>query len=656
MKNTSSDLIFGPGTSSGFTPAGIAAFDELHPAAVVRETLQNALDSAHEAKIKTAVVRFRLTRMYIREIPGIKSYVRAFKYACMSQRKLGKGKLPSQAENVVRTIKNALTQESIDVLTVVDNGIGLDKRRMTALLSDGVSAKEHDATGTYGNGHSVVIPASDLRYILYGGVTEGGRSIGAGHAVLASHTVEGERFPRAGDGFYVRGLLDGKNGDLYDYVTGRNIPELISKDLKVIKKNSGHGAVVVIPAFNHFREYEKTLWDMVSQSAACNFFEALLKRRLVVKVEDFRIRENRQSYVLDHITLSETLEESKKNKRSRAFLNGERAFEAHHVLRYGSNHSVKTSQGDIRVYIHTSRSGNTRIDLCRNGMWIADEYKIPGFYYKFKERAPFHAVLLLDSLNGMELHRLIRDAEGPLHNSIRIKNLNKVDQGKLRQALEEIRNWILSNTKEAESNSFNPSDYLNLDFGDGGKGSPGSSRSSFWGTPMVVENRVPDRRNIHSNTASLPNDPMSRKRSGRVNTERTRKSPVLHSFLQAVSVPISSNKRRILIDSKEGIENAELRLRIDENIDATCDRLRYDQIVPVFLSEASINGKLTDDSDLIRENGHAVGLRLGNILPGNLVQVEVKYKIDKGIGMIEGTTPSLRVDVFEAGIDTEATR
>ena len=36
-------------------------------------------------------------------------------------------------------------------------------------------------------------------------------------------------------------------------------------------------------------------------------------------------------------------------------------------------------------------SGNTRVDLCRNGMWITDDKNIPGFYYKFQDRIPFHA-------------------------------------------------------------------------------------------------------------------------------------------------------------------------------------------------------------------------------------------------------------------------
>ena len=105
---------------------------------------------------------------------------------------MGGGTLPSQAKPVVRTIQKALDDNEHDILSVLDNGIGLDESRMNALLSDGVSTKGGNAMGTYGNGHCVAIPASDLRYVLYGGVVANGgpgHMIGAGHAVLASHTV-----------------------------------------------------------------------------------------------------------------------------------------------------------------------------------------------------------------------------------------------------------------------------------------------------------------------------------------------------------------------------------------------------------------------------------------------------------------------------------
>ena len=248
---------------------------------------------------------------------------------------MGGGELPSQAQLVVNTIKEALDEETQDILSVLDNGIGLNEHRMNALLSDGVSAKGSNATGTYGNGHSVAIPASNLRYILYGGVTDNGRRIGAGHAVLASHTGSlKDDHPRAGDGFLVLKFRNGKDGKLYDYATARAIPALIAGDLKNIRETDGHGTTVVIPAFNHFRE-KRSLWDMVARAAACNFFQAIEEKRLTVQVEDLRPEQSDAPQVLDRATLRSTLETHQANKRSGAFLSGQRACEAHEVLRLG---------------------------------------------------------------------------------------------------------------------------------------------------------------------------------------------------------------------------------------------------------------------------------------------------------------------------------
>ena len=192
------DLRFGPGTSSGFTPAGVAAFDNLRPAAVVRELIQNALDAARDTRVRPAIVRFRLTKVRRDTVPGIKSYERAFAKAVETQEAMTGGPLTGQARLTAETIRNVIAQEEMDVLCVLDNGVGLNEQRMNALLSDGVCVKENAATGTYGNGHSTAIPASYLRYVLYGGLTEDGHRIGAGHAVLASHYEEGEQHQRAG--------------------------------------------------------------------------------------------------------------------------------------------------------------------------------------------------------------------------------------------------------------------------------------------------------------------------------------------------------------------------------------------------------------------------------------------------------------------------
>ena len=283
MNDDPLDLQFGPGALSGFTPSGIAGFSDLRPAAVVRELIQNSLDAAVEATEKTAVVRFRLTRGKTRSFPGMKGYREAFFAAFRTHEERGGGKLPSQAERVVRVMLKAVKRDKQDILSVLDNGIGLDNSRLTALLSDGISAKGGSATGTFGNGHSVAIPASDLRYVLYGGVTANGNRIGAGHAVIASWFVHGEKYQRSGDGFLVKAFRNGS----YEYAMAASLPDLITEDLDDIQQRFGHGTAVIIPGFNNFRE-RLPLWDMVSKAAANNFFQAIEEDRLVVQVEDCR--------------------------------------------------------------------------------------------------------------------------------------------------------------------------------------------------------------------------------------------------------------------------------------------------------------------------------------------------------------------------------
>ena len=446
------DLIFGPGNSSGFTPAGIAAFDNLRPAAVVRELIQNALDAAGAAGVTPARVIFQLSQAQREDVPGIASYEKAFASAVKTQTEMAGGSLARQAELVVARIRDALDADEIDVLTILDNGVGLDERRMNALLSDGVSVKPDDATGTYGNGHSTAIPASDLRYVLYGGITADGRRIGSGHAVLASHHERGKRYQRSGDGFFVRDFRAGTSS-LFSYSLGPGLPGIIRNALRQIKSQTTHGTAVIIPAFNHFLEGD-TLWEMVSHAASANYFMAIEDRRLEVVVRDCRGSGCAFTSTLDRETLAEVLRTHENKQRTRAFLNGRRAFEAHQVYKTGTQHYIKTSAGEIEIRLLEISNGTTRVDLCRNGMWITD--RIPGFYQRFTDRVPFHAILSLDAKNGRRLHDYIRAAEGPLHDSIDMKRLRPSERKACREALGQIRDWILGNTSTVKSDAFYP--------------------------------------------------------------------------------------------------------------------------------------------------------------------------------------------------------
>ena len=482
MPHRSPDLHFGPGNSSGFTPAGIAAFDNLRPAAVVRELIQNALDAAHIAGVMPARVRFQLTRTRRKAIPGIANFEKAFAKAIKTQTNMAGGSLARQAELVVARIQGALAADEVDVLTVLDNGVGLDEERMNALLSDGVSIKDGDATGTYGNGHSTAIPASDLRYVLYGGITAQGKRIGSGHAVLASHHAKGQRHLRSGDGFFIRDFQAG-NGRLFAYSRGPGLSALILDALKQIKSETTHGSAVIIPAFNHFLERD-TLWDMVSHAASANFFVAIEDGQLEVTVEDHRERADAVSSTLNRTTLAEVLRAHENKQRAPAFLNGRRAFEAHQAYRVGERHRIKTSAGEIEIRLLESPSGTTRVDLCRNGMWITDDRKIPGFYQRFTDQAPFHAILSLNARIGRKLHDYIRVAEGPLHDSIAMKRLPPRDRTACRKALRQVSDWLLKNTPTVKSDAYTPTDFLTLAFGDDAGPRRDKSRSGFWGIPV----------------------------------------------------------------------------------------------------------------------------------------------------------------------------
>ena len=639
------DLRFGPGTSGGFTPAGVAAFDNLRPAAVVRELIQNALDAARNAGVSPAIARFRLTRVSRDSIPGIKSYKGAFAKAVETQEAMTGGPLTGQAQLTAETIRSALAEDEMDVLSVLDNGVGLDEQRMNALLSDGVSVKDGAATGTYGNGHSTAIPASDLRYVLYGGLTKGGARIGAGHAVLASHYEAGERHQRSGDGFYIRDFR-ASHETLYDYATGRQLPALIAKAVDLIEAETPHGTAVIIPAFNHFLE-EQGLWPMVSHAASANFFVAIEEGDLVVCVEDHRWGVDKVPWTLDRSNLVDVLHNHRDKRRAAAFLNGRRAYEAYDVYRTGKPHLVETDAGAIEIRLRENPDGITRVDLCRNGMWITD--RVPGVSQSFADQVPFHAILSLNAQDGRDLHDFIRMAEGPLHDAITIKRLPAPQRKACRSALGTITQWIVRNTRAVESDAYLSNDFLTLDFGDVDGNGRGKSGNAFWGLPVPIQRSPVRERHLFSSggepdQGAPPGGGKDVEGGSTPKSDRRRARPSLPAFFQAASRPAGKNRRRIQIECEKSCADAQLRLVVDEALDATCERPGQDAYTPAVLGNITVNTQPAKDKALVRWDDQVIGVRLGDLAEGASVEVETDYQLRGDFNDL--SDPSLRVEVF----------
>lgn len=648
------DLVFGPDVSaSGFTPAGISAFSDLRPSAIIRELIQNSLDAALiEANEPCAIIRFRKFSCDVSDIPGIESYRKAFQQAINTQTLSGKREMPSQARLVVERIGVALNKQKQTVLSVTDNGIGLNEQRMSALLSDGVSAKSENAAGTYGNGHSVAIPASDFRYILYGGVIKKGVTLAAGHAVLASHRLPEDEHGRSAHGLYIESFDSPAEDIPYTFVRDLAVPPLIATEIDHIQCMYGHGTAVIIPAFNHFED-EDALWNIVSRAAACNFFQAIHQDQLVVEVEDHSDIEDEQSSMTDTNTrvlntktlpmvLRQYIDEKRIGRRG-AFLSGRKANEAYKTLVEGESSTVATSQGDVLVSVLLRNSGRPSVGLCRNGMWITDD--LPRFQNYFNDRQPFHAIVFLDPDQRNDFYRLIQEAETPLHNDLALKPMSVARRKALGDALVQIRNWIRDTVPEAKTQSYSPDDVLTIQFNDADAQGPGGRQRSFYGIPTATARRSPtrgDRRHISEDGPGLNN----KSNSGDSKSDRNKMRRAAAPYFQIASVPIDKNKQRIQVECEHNCDNAELRMFVDENIDATCDRQLPSQVTPLHLSNIRVNGKRINKKNLIKENENTIGIDLGNLSANSSSIIETSYVIPNEVmRVMPGHNPALRIEI-----------
>ena len=617
-KRSQPNLFFGPGDLSGFTSVGIAGFHDLKPAAIVRELMQNSLDAAREAKRKVVKIKFVLERHSLQDIPGLQAYEKAFHKAVKGQTE--KQTLPDYAKAVVDVMDAYLKKKKCDTLYILDNGIGLDERRMNGLLADGISVKSESGTGAVGNGHMVPVPSSDLRYVLYGGKQVRGSRIAAGHAVLASHESQG--MMKSKDGFFVKEIRS-RLQDPYTFAKDQEIPPYISKKLDWIEQNwkPGAGTVVAIPAFNYFRESkEKSLWDMISQAAACNFFAAFKEGELSIELQ-----EGNRTYKLNKNKIYATLQKFSTEKRtSSGFLSGAAALGAYEAISNGEKLLVSTSLGTVTVCVLPTENSPSRIDLCRNGMWITD--KLPQLAKnKFASREPFRAVILLD-VEAEELHRIVRKAEGPLHNSIeRQKWLSKDEKKHMNAAFKQIGEAIRSHLPELSDERFKVGGILQIGGGVASGGRREYGGGDFEPVPPQIPPSTDDKEKqpgLHSgsggngqgdgsDSGDVPNRGGKFIRHGRT------------MQFSAIPVPKGSRRWNVSISPGEVAQDSELRFILDENVDESSNESGTN--IFMQLDKIKINNQSVSPEQLVKdENKKVRGIRLGALALGQVLEVDLE--------------------------------
>ena len=585
-------LQFCAGDVSGWTPAGVSGFRGLKPTAAIRELIQNGLDAAGcIPDLPAARMHFEVRECSLSEIPGITAYRKAFAGVQESLPKIFGGKLPDNAEAITEDIDQCLAEETCLVLYVRDNGVGLNKERMRALLGDGVSVKGTDAMGSYGNGHVVAFPASNLRYVLYGGVSSEGMIV-SGHTILASRENEKKGQPTLGkDGYLVKQLRSNDLLDRYIFYEDREIPEGILEQLDWIKSEWEHGSVVAIPGFNYFREQDResqNLRNIVFHAAACNFFEAIYREELIIDVEA-----NNRTVSLNAHNIEDVLAEFRSEKRSMdSFLSGNKAYEAFLTLRDGREIEIDTPMGRVGAIVRHPVEGSTRTDLCRSGMWITD--RLPRFQNQFGNLESFHCLLSL-RLNE-KFNRLVRKSEGPLHNGVQLQLLKASDRKQLGRIFSAIRDKLREEIPELDAETFRPNDIFLLPTGGFVQGGrlPGVK-----GTASIVQRRKAGV-GVGGSGGGAGGGGGSGSSRGGGRSGKFKKSGSQVQF-RAVILPTGTRSCRTLVMADEKLQGCEMRFAIDESIDVTSDSASNEAYAILNPETIKIDGKHVQVAHLVKK-------------------------------------------------------
>ena len=643
----SPSLQFGSGEPSGFTSVGVASFQNLDPVAVVRELIQNSLDAARQANRPTARVRFEAHEHLLSRIPGIGQYRVAFKRAVSAHSQSNCGTLPAQASLVVNSISSRLRERICTSLFVIDNGIGLNETRMSALLGDGLSVKDVSSAGAFGNGHYVAIPASDLRYILYGGISSTGSRICAGHAILASHMNKHET--KGKDGYFVLGFREGRLLDRFEFAKDEVVPNYLSEKLSWIRSgwNASSGSVVAIPAFNKFNIRGTTsLQTVIWRAAACSFFSAFAQGLLSIEMA-----EGNRVFTLDRDSIADVLDSVSEQKRSKRFLSGARARSAYETIRWDTNKCiVETNSGPVPIWLRRIEDGGiSRIDLCRAGMWISDD--IPKLRrHQFSDLSPFHCVLQIDS-NSPVVHDLIRKAEGPLHNHLEARKwLSPTERASLEDALDRVAQEIRKRISSLSAERVAVADVLSVEsYGIAFGGRRPSQRGAF------AEMRVYRGRTRDADTsgeegggpAGGETEGKNERTTGRSIREGPRPAGRSLRF-RAVAVPAHHGRRswRVEIQPEEKFSGAEVRFVLDESLDASCDDSPRDTFVT--LQNVLVQGRRASSSELIRaRSGETVGVVLGEPKTDGVWRIDFDFEVPDDVNISSHSPVVLKTMLFE---------
>lgn len=372
------------------------------------------------------------------------------------------------------------------------------------------------------------------------------------HAIL--HTFEENENLKSADGYLLTkdtALIE-KNNNL---PKNKEIPKLILDKLNKIKKN---GSVVGIIGFNFFDKKPDELSNIIKSAVIKNFFVAIEEYNLKIKFTS-----EKENLEINKQNLRDEFDKIKDNDEPR------NAKIFYDTYKNGDYYSIPTQGGEVDVYIE-KKAKETKICICRNGMWITDKNIAKLRKNDFLENLPFNALIL--PVSNTKFAQLIKEAETELHDKIKVSNLLSDKQKELEQYLNQIGDFLRDTLPKNNIDKFDIHiDGLDIQMqGDTQKGSKNKSTQTM--KSVVPNENIPTQNPLE--TEFEEKDGFSNTKSDFANLTKTENMKNFRS-------KHSQNRANIKFISHKNFNNLCLGIRVDNGTDPSCDNITYESKIKI---------------------------------------------------------------------------
>lgn len=431
-----SELYFRLGETEGFTSKKLADKRSGY-ANPIRELLQNSLDASKDAGNEKCEINIYIESIKKTDIPNIKDYEFYLEQAIEFQKSVGSFR--HNAEQTVSFMKEALSQEELDVLMFVDNGIGMTPDILNGLIGERSVKSNESSGGSFGVGHLSPYFLSSLRYILYASKYQDGsavKTLFSGAPILAGFKDK-DGIERGSIG---RLLTEKpKREESPDFVFPAEQPGFIKEKMKDVDT----GSMVAILGLNS--EWTRS----ANYAIVSNFFYAINKCELAVNICRNIVDISIENSDIDNILLAS---KDKKTATGGNILSGSDTWQLWLTVKDNDcKQEIILDNGDkVCVHIRNNIETNSAIAMVRNGMLIARHDGMLSTHINTLRQnsgfdfEPFSILINIDDSRDQcpKLFGLVKGAENPYHNQLERDRLSPSDEKKLKEWLKELSEKI----------------------------------------------------------------------------------------------------------------------------------------------------------------------------------------------------------------------